>query len=53
MANPKVFFDISIGGKAAGRVNMNLFADVVVSAGAPGCGGAHCRGGRAGRRARA
>jgi len=28
MANPKVFFDISIGGKAAGRINMVLFADV-------------------------
>ena len=28
-ANPKVFFDISIGGKAAGRIVMELRADVV------------------------
>ena len=27
-ANPKVFFDISIDGKAAGRVTFELFADV-------------------------
>lgn len=27
--NPKVFFDISIGGKAAGRVTFDLRADVV------------------------
>ena len=25
--NPKVFFDITIGGKAAGRIEMELFAD--------------------------
>ena len=24
MANPKVFFDVSIGGKAAGRINMEV-----------------------------
>ncbi|CAJ1940108.1 unnamed protein product [Cylindrotheca closterium] len=29
MSNPKVFFDMSIGGKAAGRVTMELRADVV------------------------
>mmetsp|Transcript_2071 Transcript_2071/g.2420 ORF Transcript_2071/g.2420 Transcript_2071/m.2420 type:complete len:165 (-) Transcript_2071:309-803(-) len=29
MSNPKVFFDISIGGKNAGRVVMELRADVV------------------------
>mmetsp|Transcript_15550 Transcript_15550/g.18957 ORF Transcript_15550/g.18957 Transcript_15550/m.18957 type:complete len:165 (+) Transcript_15550:78-572(+) len=29
MANPKVFFDITIGGKTAGRVVMELRADVV------------------------
>jgi peptidylprolyl isomerase len=29
MANPRVFFDITIGGEAAGRVTMELFADVV------------------------
>ena len=29
MANPKVFFDITIGGQAAGRVVMELRADVV------------------------
>jgi hypothetical protein len=28
-ANPKVFFDITIGGQAAGRVVMELRADVV------------------------
>jgi cyclophilin family peptidyl-prolyl cis-trans isomerase len=28
MANPTVFFDISIGGQAAGRITMELFADV-------------------------
>eukprot|EP00823_Brevimastigomonas_motovehiculus_P005530 TRINITY_DN40_c0_g1_i1.p1 TRINITY_DN40_c0_g1~~TRINITY_DN40_c0_g1_i1.p1 ORF type:complete len:182 (-),score=41.79 TRINITY_DN40_c0_g1_i1:245-760(-) len=28
-ANPKVFFDISIDGKEAGRIEMELFADVV------------------------
>mmetsp|Transcript_5752 Transcript_5752/g.8864 ORF Transcript_5752/g.8864 Transcript_5752/m.8864 type:complete len:173 (+) Transcript_5752:56-574(+) len=27
--NPKVFFDISIGGQAAGRIEFTLFADVV------------------------
>eukprot|EP01089_Gocevia_fonbrunei_P021400 TRINITY_DN8306_c1_g1_i1.p1 TRINITY_DN8306_c1_g1~~TRINITY_DN8306_c1_g1_i1.p1 ORF type:complete len:229 (-),score=68.45 TRINITY_DN8306_c1_g1_i1:4-615(-) len=27
--NPKVFFDVSIGGAAAGRVEIELFADVV------------------------
>ncbi len=27
--NPKVFFDITIGGQAAGRVTFELFADVV------------------------
>lgn len=26
--NPKVFFDVSIGGKPAGRITMELFADV-------------------------
>jgi len=29
MSNPKVFFDITIGGKPAGRVEMELRADVV------------------------
>jgi peptidylprolyl isomerase len=29
MANPRVFFDVSIGGKRAGRVLMELFADSV------------------------
>src|SRR5262245_9389177 len=28
MPNPTVFFDISIGGKPAGRITMELFADV-------------------------
>src|SRR5262247_2726838 len=28
MANPTVFFDVSIGGKPAGRITMVLFADV-------------------------
>ena len=27
--NPVVFFDVSIGGKEAGRIKMELFADVV------------------------
>jgi|EP01083_Nonionella_stella_P061190 cyclophilin family peptidyl-prolyl cis-trans isomerase len=29
MANPKVYFDITIGGKSAGRITMELRADVV------------------------
>lgn len=29
MANPRVFFDITIGAKAAGRIVFELFADVV------------------------
>merc|ERR1719282_1660747 len=29
MPNPTVFFDITIGGSAAGRITMELFADVV------------------------
>jgi peptidylprolyl isomerase len=29
MSNPRVFFDISIGGAPAGRVVMELFADQV------------------------
>lgn len=29
MANPKVFFDLTIGGSPAGRVVMELYADVV------------------------
>ncbi|KAL5723750.1 peptidylprolyl isomerase [Ranunculus cassubicifolius] len=29
MANPKVFFDMSVGGTPAGRIVMELFADVV------------------------
>jgi peptidyl-prolyl cis-trans isomerase A (cyclophilin A)/peptidyl-prolyl isomerase F (cyclophilin D) len=29
MSNPKVYFDMSIGGKSAGRVIMELRADVV------------------------
>ena len=29
MANPKCFFDITIGGKPAGRIVMELRADVV------------------------
>lgn len=27
--NPVVFFDVSIGGHSAGRIKMELFADVV------------------------
>ena len=27
MANPKVFFDVAIGGKPAGRITMELYAD--------------------------
>merc|ERR1712146_306039 len=29
MSNPKVFFDVTIGGQAAGRITMELYADVV------------------------
>jgi hypothetical protein len=29
-ANPKVFFDMTIGGKAAGRITMELFAGTSV-----------------------
>jgi len=29
MSNPRVFFDITIGGKPAGRITFELFADVV------------------------
>ena len=29
MARPRVFFDITMGGKAAGRIVMELFNDVV------------------------
>ena len=29
MSNPKVFFDMTIGGAAAGRIEMELYADVV------------------------
>lgn len=29
MSNPKVFFDIEIGGKPAGRIEFELFGDVV------------------------
>ncbi|KAI7850580.1 cyclophilin-like domain-containing protein [Circinella umbellata] len=29
MSNPKVFFDVSIDGQPAGRITMELFADVV------------------------
>jgi len=29
MANPKVFFDITVGGESAGRITMELRADVV------------------------
>jgi cyclophilin family peptidyl-prolyl cis-trans isomerase len=29
MPNPTVFFDVSIGGQPAGRITMELFADVV------------------------
>ena len=28
-ANPQVFFDMEIGGKAAGRIEFELFEDVV------------------------
>lgn len=28
-ARPRVFFDVSIGGKAAGRVTMELYSDLV------------------------
>ena len=27
MANPRVFFDVTIGGQNAGRITMELFAD--------------------------
>ena len=27
MANPRVFFDVTIGGQAAGRITMELYAD--------------------------
>ena len=27
MSNPKVFFDVTIGGKPAGRITMELYAD--------------------------
>lgn len=29
MSRPRVFFDVTIGGKAAGRIVMELFADIV------------------------
>ena len=29
MPNPKVFFDMSVGGQSAGRIVMELFADIV------------------------
>ena len=29
MTRPQVFFDVSIGGKAAGRITMSLFSDIV------------------------
>lgn len=29
MSNPKVFFDVTIGGQKAGRIVFELFADVV------------------------
>ena len=29
MTNPRVFFEIEIGGKSAGKIEMELFADVV------------------------
>ena len=29
MSNPKVFFDVTIGGRPGGRIVMELFADVV------------------------
>lgn len=29
MSNPRVFFDVSIGSKPAGRIEFELFADVV------------------------
>jgi len=29
MSNPKVFFDVTIGGRAEGRITFELFADVV------------------------
>lgn len=29
MGRPRVFFDVTIGGKAAGRIVMELFNDIV------------------------
>ena len=38
MANPRVFFDVSIGGKRAGRLLFELFQDAVRAGGAAGEG---------------
>ncbi|KAM0072381.1 putative peptidylprolyl isomerase [Helianthus debilis subsp. tardiflorus] len=29
MSNPRVFMDLSIGGEAAGRIEIELYADIV------------------------
>jgi len=35
MSNPRVFFDITIGGAPSGRIVMELFADVVPNVSTP------------------
>lgn len=35
MSNPRVFFDVSIGGQPAGRIVMELYADKVPKVSTP------------------